>query len=58
MKWVAAVNVKRAMGWTAMVFMAWFVIAQPDGAASTLQSMGYMMQNAAEGMSTFITSMF
>ncbi|WP_219418832.1 hypothetical protein [Pseudonocardia nigra] len=51
-------NVKKAAGWTAMAFLVWFVVAQPSGAAGTVHGMGNMMQNAAEGMSTFITSMF
>lgn len=51
-------NIKRVAGWTGAAFMMWFVIARPDGAASTLRSMGNMMQSAAEGMSSFMTALF
>lgn len=45
------------MGWTMAIFMMWFVMTQPSGAAGVLQSMGNMMQEAAEGMASFVTSM-
>lgn len=51
-------NIKKVAGWTAVAFMMWFVITQPSGAAGMIQNMGDIMQNAAEGMSTFMTSIF
>lgn len=52
------VNVKKIAGWTGVAFMMWFIITQPGGAAGIMKDMGSMMNGAAEGMSTFVTSMF
>jgi hypothetical protein len=52
------VNLKKIAGWTAFIFLMWFIITQPGGAAGMFQSVGDTLQDAAQGMSTFVTSLF
>lgn len=52
------VNVKKVAGWTAVIFALWFVITQPGGAAGMLQNVGSNLEGAAQGMSTFFTTLF
>jgi hypothetical protein len=55
---VVVVNVKKLAGWGAVIFMMWFVITQPDGAAGMLQNAGSSLEGAAQGMSSFFTQLF
>lgn len=51
-------NLKKIAGWTAVLFVGWFIITQPGGAAGMLQNMGNSLESGAEGMSTFFTTLF
>jgi hypothetical protein len=53
---VVVVNVKRIVGLLAIALLIFFVITQPGTAASSVQNIGNMLQDAAGSVISFFTS--
>lgn len=49
-------NLKTILGWAAVAFILWFVIAQPTAAAHIVHNIGTFLSAAAHGFSTFFSS--
>jgi hypothetical protein len=50
------VNMKTILGWLAIAFVVWWVIAQPTGAAHVVHNIGAFLKAAAQGLSNFFAS--
>jgi hypothetical protein len=51
------VNLKTVIGWVALAFVIWWVIADPASAAHVVHNIGVFLSSAARGLSTFFTSL-
>ena len=49
-------NLKTVLGWAAVAFIVWFIIAEPTTAAHIVHNIGAFLSAAAHGFSTFIAS--
>ncbi len=49
-------DLKTVLGWAALAFVVWFVIAEPTAAAHIVHNIGAFLSSAAHGISTFISS--
>jgi hypothetical protein len=50
------VNLKTIIGWLALAFVLWLVIAEPATAAHIVHNIGAFLSSAAHGFSTFLSS--
>jgi len=50
------VDLKTVLGWIAVAFIVWFIIAEPTAAAHVVHNIGAFLSAAAHGFSTFISS--
>ncbi len=49
------VNVKKIVGLLVVALLIYFVIVQPDSAATSLQNIGSILKNAADSVTRFFT---
>ena len=49
-------DLKTVLGWVALAFVVWWVIAEPAAAAHVVHNIGVFLSSAAHGLSTFFTS--
>jgi hypothetical protein len=49
-------SLKTILGWLAVVFIIWWVIMQPHGAAHIVQHIGSFITTVATGLSHFFAS--
>jgi hypothetical protein len=49
------VNVKKIVGLLVIALLVYFVVVQPDAAASSLQNIGSILKNAADSVTRFFT---
>ncbi|WP_198653353.1 MULTISPECIES: hypothetical protein [Actinocorallia] len=47
---------KKWLKWGSVAFVAWYIVKQPDGAASVVQGALNGLGGAADSLSTFMTS--
>ncbi len=50
-------NLKTVIGWVALAFVIWWVIAQPEAAAHVVHNIGTFLTKAATGISNFFSSL-
>jgi len=50
-------NVRKVVGWGTVIFLAWFLITNPTGAAHAMTNLLGALKNAGNSLSTFITSL-
>ncbi len=50
-------NLKSVIGWVALAFVIWWVIAQPAAAAHVVHNIGTFLTNTANGLSRFFSSL-
>jgi len=51
------VNVKKVVGWAIVIFIAWFLISNPTGAAHAATNMLNGFKSAGDSLATFFTSL-
>lgn len=49
-------SMKRLLGWAAVAFVVWFIIAQPTQAAHLVHNLGGFLTTAARSLSAFFAS--
>jgi hypothetical protein len=54
---VVVVNVKKIVGLLAIALLIFFVVTQPDGAATSLQNIGTTLRDAANSVTRFVTQL-
>ena len=52
---VVVVNLKKIVGLLVIALLIFFVVTQPDSAATSLQNIGTILRNAAESVTRFFT---
>ncbi len=52
---VVVVNVKKIVGLLVVALLIYFVVVQPDSAATSLQNIGSILKNAADSVTRFFT---
>ena len=52
---VVVVNVKKIVGLLVVALLIYFVVVQPDSAATSLQNIGGILKNAADSVTRFFT---
>ena len=50
-------NIRKILGWATVIFLAWFIISNPTGAAHTMTNLLNGLKGAAGSVSTFLTSL-
>lgn len=52
---VVVVNVKKIVGLLVVALLIYFVVVQPESAATSLQNIGTILKNAADSVTRFVT---
>lgn len=47
---------RQFLGWSAVAFIAWWIISQPESAAHAVHGIGTLLSRTAAGVSKFLTS--
>jgi len=48
---------KKVLTWSGIALLVWFIVSQPQSAASVVRSMGTGLQDIAEGFGTFVSNL-
>jgi hypothetical protein len=51
------VSLKTVLGWAAVVFIVWWMIEDPTGAAHVVHNIGTFLTTIAHGLSNFFASL-
>jgi len=51
------VKLKTVLGWVVVAFILFFIIKDPTGAAHVVTNIGTFLASAAQGISSFFTSL-
>jgi hypothetical protein len=50
-------NVKKVLGWTVVIFLAWYLVTNPTGAAHAMSNLLGLLGNAGNALATFFNSL-
>lgn len=50
-------NFRRILGWIIVIFLIFWVVTRPEGAANSVQNAGNILRDAGESISTFFTEL-
>jgi len=50
-------NWKKALGWIVVIFLAWFLITNPTGAAAAVTNLLNALKGVGNSLATFFTSL-
>ena len=50
-------NWKKVLGWAVVVFLAWFLITNPTGAAAAVTNLLNALKGVGNSLATFFTSL-
>lgn len=48
---------RRVLTWGGVALLIWFIVSQPQSAASVVRSMGTGLQDIAEGFGAFVSNL-
>jgi len=49
-------SLRTVIGWLAVLFIIWWIVTNPSGAANAAHAVGHLFTQAANGLSSFLTS--
>ena len=50
-------NWKKVLGWAVVIFLAWFLITNPQGAAAAVTNLLNALKGVGNSLATFFTSL-
>jgi hypothetical protein len=50
-------NVKKIVGWTVVIFIAYYLFTDPTGAAAVMKNLFHVLHVAANSVATFLKSL-
>jgi hypothetical protein len=50
-------NLKKVIGWAVVIFIAWFLITNPTGAAHVMTNLLNALKGVGNSLATFFTSL-
>jgi hypothetical protein len=50
-------NIKKVLGWATVIFLAWFLITNPTGAAHAMTNLLNALKGIGNSLATFFTSL-
>ena len=50
-------NVKKILGWAAVIFLVWYLVTNPTGAAQAVQGLLGLLKSAGNSLATFFNSL-
>jgi hypothetical protein len=50
-------QVKKIVGWAVVVFLAWYLVTKPTGAATAVQHLFGLLKSAGSSLATFLNNL-